>query len=125
MRRPDDWFRQAELDLATATDARAGGHFEWTCFLSQQAAEKAVKAVHESAGTEAWGHSVAALLGGLTSIPDDVVDAAKALDKHYIPARYPNSHPQGAPGDLYTERDAAQALADAGTVIEHARSRIS
>jgi len=27
----------------------------------------------------------------------DVVDAAKALDRHYTPTRYPNTHPHGAP----------------------------
>ncbi len=47
MRRPWDWFRQAELDLATARDAHSSGHHEWACFAAQQAAEKAVKALHE------------------------------------------------------------------------------
>lgn len=124
MRRPRDWLRQAELDLEAAGAVRAGGHFEWVCFLAQQAAEKAVKAAHESEGTEAWGHSVAGLIAGLDDVPPPVVEAGKALDKHYIPARYPNAHPQGAPGDLYTEREAEQALADAATVIEHVRGRL-
>ena len=125
MRRVRDWLRQAELDLAAASDLEAAGHFEWTCFLAQQAGEKAVKAAHESAGTEAWGHSVAALLAGLDDVPEAVVEAAKGVDKHYIGARCPNSHPQGAPGDLYTRRDASQALADAQSVLEHVRSRHS
>jgi HEPN domain-containing protein len=124
MRRPDDWMRQAELDLAAARAMERSGHYEWACFLSQQAGEKAVKAVHESSGTEAWGHSVAALLGGLDDAPEAVVEAAKGLDKHYIPARYPNSHPEGAPGDVYTARDASRALSDAELVLEYARGRL-
>ena len=56
MRRPRDWFHQAELDLRAAGDARLSGHYEWACFAAQQAAEKAVKALHESIGVEAWGH---------------------------------------------------------------------
>ncbi len=92
---------------------------------ASQAAENAVKALHESMGTEAWGHSVAALLGGLGDVPADVLDAAKAVDKHYIPARYPNSHPAGAPGDLYTAPEADRALDDAAKVIEHVRGRFS
>ncbi len=124
MRRPWDWFRQAELDLAAAGDARRGGHYEWACFAAQQAAEKAVKALHESTGTVAWGHSVSALLGGLGEVPPEIMDAAKALDKHYIPARYPNSHPSGAPGDLYTAPEADRALADAARVIEYVRRRL-
>lgn len=125
MRRPEDWFRQAELDLAAASDLHGHRHFEWACFLAQQSAEKAVKAAHESVGTEAWGHSVAGLLTGLADVPDGVVEAGRALDKHYIPTRYPNSHPEGAPGDLYTEREAKQALADATTVMEYVRGRLS
>lgn len=124
MRRPDDWFRQAELDFSHAESARESGRSEWACFAAQQAAEKAVKALHESEGTEAWGHSVAKLLGGFETVPEDVLDAANELDKHYIGARYPNAHPAGAPGDTYTAAAAARALADAKKVIDHVRSRL-
>lgn len=124
MRRPQDWFRQAELDLSHAESARDSGRWEWACFAAQQAAEKAVKALHESEGTEAWGHAVAKLLGGLNAVPDDVVEAAQELDKHYIAARYPNVHPAGAPGDTYTRAAAERALSDAKRVIEHVRSRL-
>jgi predicted nucleotidyltransferase len=51
------------------------------------------------------------------------MEAGKSLDRHYIPTRYPNSHPSGAPGDLYTERDARPALADAKLVLEHVTGR--
>jgi len=118
-------MRQAELDLAAARDIAATAHYEWACFLAHQAAEKAVKALHESHGVEAWGHTVAGLLGGSTDPSEEVLDAAKALDRHYIPTRYPNTHPRGAPGDLYTARDADQALADADAVLDHVRSRLS
>lgn len=97
MRRPQDWFRQAQLDLAAAQSAREHGHNEWACFAAQQVADKAVKALHDPMGTEAWGHSVVELLRALAGVPEETMDAAKALDKHYIPARYPNSHPAGAP----------------------------
>ena len=112
------------VDPAAATEAPPAADAYASCFLAQRAAEKGVKAAHESVGTEAWGHSVAALLAGLEGVPEEVVDAAKGLDKHYIPARYPNAHPQGTPGDLYTVRDGAQALADADAVLHHVRSRL-
>jgi HEPN domain-containing protein len=95
MRRPEDWLRQSELDLAAASDARRDGHFEWACFLSQQSGEKAAKSAFEAEGAEASGHSVAALLAELDGVPAEVLDAGRELDKHYIPTRYPNSHPQG------------------------------
>lgn len=124
MRRQADWFRQAELDLEAADHLHDQNRFEWSCFLCQQAGEKAVKALHESTGTEAWGHAVAGLLAGAGPAPEAVTEAAKRLDKHYVPTRYPNTHPEGAPGDLYTRQEADQALADAVTVIEHVRGRL-
>lgn len=125
MRRSQDWLRQAELDLATARDNQRSGHYEWACFAAQQAAEKAVKALHESVGTEAWGHSVVELLRGLKDVPEEVLYAGKVLDKHYIPARYPNSHPAGAPGDLYTAPEAQQASVEAERIIAYVRRRLS
>jgi HEPN domain-containing protein len=55
--RAGDWFRQAERDLEQATASREDGRHEWACFASQQAAERAVKALHLSLGQDAWGHA--------------------------------------------------------------------
>jgi HEPN domain-containing protein len=52
-------------------------------------------------------------------VPDALTEAGRALDKHYIPTRYPNSHHEGAAGDLYTEREARQALTDASRTVGH------
>lgn len=123
-RRPHDWYRQAEADFAAAKVLREASHYDTAAFSAHQAAEKAGKALHEAEGTEAWGHSVAVLLEGLDDVPDDVLDAAKALDKHYIPARYPNVHPAGAPADLYTAGDAEQAIEHAEKVISHVKGRL-
>lgn len=60
--RAGDWFGQAERDLAQAEDSRRAGRHEWACFAAQQAAEKAVRALHLRLGQEAWGHVVAVLL---------------------------------------------------------------
>ena len=53
--RSRDWIRQAERDLQNAKFEMNGGYFEWACFLSQQAAEKALKAVFQKLGAEAFG----------------------------------------------------------------------
>ena len=92
--RHSDWFRQGERDLAHARRSLEQQDYEWSCFAAQQGAEKALKAVFQWAGGASWGHSVAALI---ESLPDemqpaaDLLDAAKELDKHYIPSRYPDS----------------------------------
>lgn len=115
-----DWLKQGQRDLAHGRRSLDAGDYEWACFAAQQGAEKAVKAVVEKMGGVAWGHSVTALLEALSESlrPDPgLLDAAKALDKHYIPARYPNSHPQGAPYEYYTRTEAENALVHAGQVI--------
>jgi HEPN domain-containing protein len=69
------------------------------CFASQQAAEKAVKSLHLYLGREA-GHVVAKLLVELpeaTRVPKGLIEQGRVLDNFYIPSRYPNSRPEGAP----------------------------
>lgn len=94
--RHGDLLRQARRDLVHAGHALRDEEYEWACFAAQQAAEKAVKAVFLEIGADAWGHSVSALLAGLPveiDVPEDLIETGKELDKHYIPPRYPNSHP--------------------------------
>jgi len=63
--RSRDWMKQAERDLDNAKFEMSGGFYEWACFLSQQAAEKALKAAYQKLGGEAFGHSVSRLLSNM------------------------------------------------------------
>ncbi|MDA2934930.1 HEPN domain-containing protein [Acidobacteria bacterium AH-259-D05] len=122
-----DWFRQAEADLNHADNALETGSYEWSCFAAQQATEKALKAVYQREGKEAWGHTVTILLGNLADsmdIPEDLSNRAKNLDKHYIPSRYPNSFESGAPTDFYTREEAERAIRDASEIIKFCRRQI-
>lgn len=127
MNRADDWLAQAEYNLQHARHAQEDGDWEWACFAGQQAAEKAVKALIMYQGGEGWGHSITRLLMDLKHlrpVPDAVLDAARRLDRHYIPARYPNSFDRGIPREYYTAEDARQAIADAETVCLFVRNSI-
>ncbi|MCD6126270.1 MAG: HEPN domain-containing protein [Thaumarchaeota archaeon] len=53
-----------------------------------------------------------------------MIDLAKELDRHYIPTRYPNFHPEGAPMDYYTKADAERAIRNAEEVIKFCKSKI-
>ena len=57
-RRVEDWLRQAERDLNHARHALDDGDYEWACFASQQAAEKALKGLVQHLGGNAFGHSI-------------------------------------------------------------------
>ena len=126
--RSADWLKQAERDLENAKYELAGGYYEWACFLSQQAAEKAVKAVFQKLGCEAFGHAVAGLLQRLPEEykpSKDLVDKAKELDKAYIPTRYPNAHPEGAPYEAYTEGEARRLISYAEEIIKFCKDILS
>lgn len=127
MNRSRDWFAQADRDLAHAKAARDDGSHEWACFASQQAAEKAVKALHLNVGQEAWGHVVARLVAEL---PDSVgathlVEPARVLDNFYVATRYANGHPEGAPFEHYGPLQSEQAIRYAGEIVEFVRARLA
>jgi HEPN domain-containing protein len=126
MNRWNDWWQQAARDLRHARNACEARDFEWAAFAAQQAAEKAVKALALALGGEPWGHLTTALVEALPPPAPHtaILDAARRLDKHYIPARYPNGLAASYPGNLYTEGEAEHAIADASTVVEYCRCRL-
>ena len=124
--RAQDWLRQAERDLAQAQDSRRSDRHEWACFAAQQAAEKAVKALHLSLGQEAWGHVVRRLLEELpTPVEAELLDRARVLDGHYIPARCPNGHPGGAPFEHFGGLQSQEAITHARAIVEFCRAEVA
>lgn len=124
--RARDWFTQATKDLDLAVVAQTNGSHEWTCFAAQQAAEKAVKALHLHLGQEAWGHVVARLLRELPLPPPDaLVGRGMVLDNFYVPSRYPNGHPEGAPFEHYGALQSNEALAHARAIIDFVRAQMA
>ena len=114
-----DWLRQAERDLQQALSSKELGYYEWACFASHQAAEKAVKALHLFMGQEAWGHVVAKLLLELPiPVPEHLVEKGKVLDGHYIAPRYPDGFPEGAPFEHFGSLQAKEAVGYACEILE-------
>lgn len=124
--RSKDWLAQAERDLEQATASQRDGRHEWACFAAHQSAEKALKALHLRFKQEAWGHVVARLLRELpVSVPEDLVEKAKVIDAFYIPTRYANGHPEGAPFEHYGTIQSTEAIRYAGEILEFARSQMA
>jgi HEPN domain-containing protein len=126
--RSGDWLSQAEHDCQHARNATADRDYDWACFAAQQAGEKALKALVARLGGDAWGHSLLALVTALTEREPGVAplrEAAIALDRFYIPTRYPNGFDAGAPHEYFLEADARQAIAHAEAIIEFVRRRLS
>lgn len=123
-----DWLKQALQDLEQAEESRGSGRHEWACFAAQQAAEKAVKALHLYLGQEAWGHVVAKLLEELpkeAAVTGELIDKGRVLDNFYIPTRYPNSHPDGAPFEHYGVLQSKEAISYAREIIAFTRTKMA
>ena len=121
-------MEEAEWDLETAEYLHKGGRFNAACFYAQQSAEKAVKAVFQKMHVDAWGHSVADLLGELSKtheVPKELMDSALELDKAYISARYPNAHPSGSPRRRYIEEEARRFVEHAEKILRFCSDLLS
>jgi HEPN domain-containing protein len=98
------------------------------CFTCQQAGEKALKALHYLRGSRiVLGHSVVELLDALAGDHPELRalrEAAQQLDQYYIPTRYPNGLPGGVPSEVFTPRQATEAVASVREIISLARSAI-
>jgi HEPN domain-containing protein len=64
-------------------------------------------------------------LGADAGVPDDLRRRCAILDQYYIPTRYPNGIPDGAPFEVYTRDQAAEALETAAAILDHARRRLA
>lgn len=91
-------------DLEHARKSMKLGDYEWACFSSQQAGEKALKAVFHAMGSEAWSHDLVRLVLGLKEksleVPRELYEYTALLDKHYILARYPNGFTEVIQGNI-------------------------
>lgn len=114
------WLSQAKYTLESAEEDLKHGKFSWSCFKSQQAAEYAVKGLLHGVGKIPIGHSLTRLVRRMSRWIDlnEALKHARTLDRHYIPTRYPNAHPEGAPYEYYDEDTAQEALKSSRKLLE-------
>jgi len=126
--RSKDWLNQAVKDLEAAQKMAEAGSFEWSCFVAQQAAEKALKAVFQKLNAVAWGHSTLDLMRVLSkrmAVDEELLDCARSLDKYYVTTRYPSSFESGSPYEYFTNKDAEHALICSRRVIEFCKGLLA
>lgn len=96
MNRSRDWLHQALADLAQARVSAEAGHHEWACFACHQAAAVA-----------------------------DLEDRLRVLDALYIPTRYPDSLPDGAPTDHFGRLQSEDASRHARALVDAIRAALA
>ena len=122
-------WRQAMHDRAQADRLLEGEAFDWAALASQQAAEKALKAVLLMAGLRADAtHNLGGMFDALVAegIMDRSDRAALNDDLSFLTlafgfARYPSAVTEQAPADLVTRTQAETAIAGADAIIAVAR----
>jgi HEPN domain-containing protein len=59
------------------------------------------------------------------SVSPDLVEKARVLDNFYLPTRYPNGHPEGAPFEHYGPLQSDEAVKYAGEIVGFVRSQVA
>jgi HEPN domain-containing protein/predicted nucleotidyltransferase len=111
------WLRYAEEDLATAEKmaGKAGFAPRWGCFLAQQAAEKALKAVLVYEGTDfPPTHDLSKLRDLAAARPiSELAVGLRDLSQWATRGRYPGDWPEASQDDARRAADQARAVLDA------------
>lgn len=115
-----NWFDGAKADLRHAKKSVEMGDYSWACFASQQAAEKALKAlIMHVFGEYAKGHDLIRLYRRLNQFINLRTSEGllARLSTYYTLARYPNAGIE-RPHEEITEEQAKEAIQIAEVVID-------
>jgi HEPN domain-containing protein len=117
------WLSQAQHDLAAAKHSVEAGFYEWGCFQSEQAAEKALKSIIVYHGRSAPKlHRLGVLVGIVKNLDTrfrgihmDIAD----LQSYTFTARYPFLVPGSfeTPHDYITVEDANLCIHKAQVIL--------
>jgi len=54
-----------------------------------------------------------------------LIEKGRVLDNLYVPTRYANGHPEGAPFEHYGPLQSTEAIRHAGEIIDFVRARLA
>ena len=119
-----NWWKQAEADLNSSENSLKSRDFYVSAFMSQQAVEKALKALmlKEKAMLEKT-HNISKL-AKLLGLPNNLLIKIATLEPVYQETRYPDVSSK-IPSEEFEEKDAVEFFNIATEVIEWIRKRIN
>lgn len=123
----EKWLKFCDEDLRAADATLKDNVFSAVCFHSQQAVEKAIKAiVLAKLGKVPRDHSVLRLaeMSGDKELFGLHKEELGFLDMFYVPTRYPDALPGSLPEGLPNEEDAEKAVVCAKKVVEFIKKRL-
>src|SRR3989338_6470497 len=118
------WLEQSESDFDGAKYNFDGGKFYIAAFWSQQAVEKALKALflYEKKGEVPQLHSLIYLATN-TSVPEKFFSFLKELTPKFIDTRYPDASVD-LPKNIYDEENTKRILDKSEEVLEWIKKKI-
>lgn len=125
----ENYLNEAYWDLENAKILLKNQRYSTAVFHSQQASEKAVKALLFSCNLNGWGHSITTLLEKYKEIKNRQISSvekeALSLDKQYITTRYPDSLPGIAPHKAYNKEEAQHYIKQAERIINYVEEEMN
>ena len=124
-REAEEWVRQAQEDMLAVHSNIREEKYSWACFIAQQAAEKALKALYADQHSEEPPHSHSLRMlaaDGVppgTEVPQEILEALAGLDRHYTISRYRSSL-MAVPGEEYCKADAEEARRQCSKTLQWA-----
>ena len=116
-------WTQARADYAAAVTLYDAGVYYASVFFSQQAAEKALRAVNiRKLQKMPRGHNLIQMANVLDA-PLEIMNAAAELNPEFLASRNPESS-EGVPAQMYDRKSARMHLRAAQLVVEWAKSLI-
>ncbi|ATZ60813.2 MAG: HEPN domain-containing protein [Methanosarcinales archaeon Met12] len=90
MEEVSDWWKQALRDLESARNALRCGDYYVSAFLSQQAVEKALKALYILKFNDLWKIHDLVRLARKVDAPHNIVELCAKITPGYMATRYPD-----------------------------------
>ena len=92
-----------------------------------------MKAIHLQHGQQSWGHGLGrsfrelppAVAADLADVVSDLEDRLRVLDALYIPTRYTDILPEGAPTDHFGRLHSSDALSHARALFDAIRAALA
>lgn len=117
------WLREAEHTLAQAEQTYKNKIWNLVCFLSEQTAQKALKAVLYYNGERFINiHSIVELVREAATKHPELIKFARdggILDQYYLSSRYPDAVAEPAiPAEIFVDKQAGDSIKIAKKIFE-------
>jgi len=123
MKEAENWWKQAEADLATAKDNLGISRFSYAIFLCEQSVEKALKALYLKKFNEIPRIHDLTIFARKLKLPSKLYQNCEDLTNVYTETRYPDAS-EVIPADKFTKDEAEEFVKKAEEIIKWMENKI-